>query len=95
MRREPTLAVALIAAIVLFSASPLQSQESFGPGAGGAQAQARKFIAPTTQVVAIRAGQLFDSRSGTMLANQVDDREVTLARRSPQAAAELLGEDRG
>jgi imidazolonepropionase-like amidohydrolase len=70
MRRETTFIVALIAAIVLSTATPLQSQ-GFGPGAGGAQAQAKKFIASPTQVVAIRAGRLFDSRSGTMLTNQV------------------------
>ena len=71
MRRETTFIVALLAAIVLFSAGPLQSQEGFGPRAGGAQAQAKKFIAPQTQIVAIRAGRLFDSRSGNMLTNQV------------------------
>ena len=32
---------------------------------------AGKYLAPKDQVVAIRAGRLFDSRSGTMLANQV------------------------
>jgi imidazolonepropionase-like amidohydrolase len=37
-----------------------------------AQAQtAGKYLAPRDQVVAIRAGRLFDARSGTMLANQV------------------------
>ena len=71
MRKETIFVVALIAAIVLFSANPLQSQEGFGPPAGGAQAQAKKFMAPATQVVAVRAGRLFDSRSGTMLTNQV------------------------
>jgi imidazolonepropionase-like amidohydrolase len=70
MRRETTLIVALVAAITIFSASPFQSQ-SFGPPAGGAQAQAKKFIAPPTQIVAVRAGRLFDSRSGNMLTNQV------------------------
>jgi len=71
MRRETTFVIALIAAIILFSADPLQSQEGFGAGAGGAQAQAKKFIASPTQVVAIRAGRLFDPRSGTILTNQV------------------------
>jgi imidazolonepropionase-like amidohydrolase len=70
MRRANTLIIAL-AAITIFSASPLHSQESFGPPAGGAQAQAKKFIASPTQIVAIRAGRLFDSRSGNMLTNQV------------------------
>ena len=37
-----------------------------------AQAQmAGKYLAPHDQVIAIRAGHLFDSRAGTMLANQV------------------------
>jgi imidazolonepropionase-like amidohydrolase len=71
MRRETTLVVVLAAAINIFSAGPLHSQEGFGPPAGGAQAQAKKFIATPTQIVAIRAGRLFDSRSGSMLSNQV------------------------
>ena len=33
--------------------------------------QERRFIAPPAQVVAIRAGRLFDSKSGTLLNNQV------------------------
>jgi imidazolonepropionase-like amidohydrolase len=69
MRGKTRLAAAFIAAVVLLSGSPLRSQQ--GTGAGGAQAQAKKFIAPPTQVVAIRAGRLFDSRSGNMLNNQV------------------------
>ena len=37
-----------------------------------AQAQtAGKYLAPKDQVVAIRAGRLFDARSGMMLSNQV------------------------
>jgi len=36
-----------------------------------AQAQERKFLASPTQVVAIRAGRLFDAKSGTMLNNQI------------------------
>jgi imidazolonepropionase-like amidohydrolase len=35
------------------------------------QAQVKRFITPPDQVVAIRAGRLFDAKSGTMLANQV------------------------
>ncbi len=38
---------------------------------GPSQAQVKRFITPPDQVVAIRAGHLFDARSGTMLANQV------------------------
>ena len=68
MRGKTRLAAAFIAAIVVLSGTPLRSQ---GTGAGGAQAQAKKFLAPPAQVVAIRAGRLFDSRSGNMLNNQV------------------------
>src|SRR5262245_58527238 len=35
------------------------------------QSQQRRFITPPGQVIAIRAGRLFDSRSGTMLNNQI------------------------
>ena len=38
---------------------------------GGIASAPAKFLAPSTQVIAIRAGRLFDSRAGTMLANQV------------------------
>src|SRR5580765_8017785 len=61
--------VGLTAVIVAASGAPGRSQE--GAGAGGAQAQARKFLAPPTQVVAIRAGRFFDAKSGTLLNNQV------------------------
>src|SRR5918912_403754 len=33
--------------------------------------QERKFVTPPNQVVAVRAGRLFDSRAGTILNNQV------------------------
>jgi imidazolonepropionase-like amidohydrolase len=36
-----------------------------------ALSQERKYITPPNQVVAIRAGRLFDSRSGSLLNNQV------------------------
>src|ERR1044071_5967434 len=49
---------AMIIVIALVNQSPMQSQE-------------RKFITPAGQVVAIRAGRLFDSKSGTLLNNQV------------------------
>src|SRR6185436_5803209 len=39
-------------------------------GQGGIASAPAKFLAPATQVVAIRAGRLFDSRSGTLTANQ-------------------------
>ncbi len=40
-------------------------------GQGGIASAPAKFLASPTQVVAIRAGRLFDARSGTMLPNQV------------------------
>jgi imidazolonepropionase-like amidohydrolase len=43
---------------VIFASIPIRSQE-------------RKFISPPDQIVAIRAGRLFDSRSGSLLTNQV------------------------
>jgi imidazolonepropionase-like amidohydrolase len=49
-------------------ALPLCAQESTG-GAAGSGAVGR-FLAPATQVVAIRAGRLFDARSGRMLTGQ-------------------------
>src|SRR5882757_3217116 len=58
-----------LAAMFVAAGTPARSQES--AGAGGAQAQARKFLAPPTQVVAIRAGRFFDAKSGVMLNNQV------------------------
>jgi imidazolonepropionase-like amidohydrolase len=50
-------AIALLLLLSL-SAASLQSQE-------------RKFITPPGQVVAIRAGKLFDAKSGTLLNNQI------------------------
>ena len=38
---------------------------------GGIASAPAKFLVAPTQVVAIRAGRLFDSRSGAMLANQI------------------------
>jgi imidazolonepropionase-like amidohydrolase len=40
-------------------------------GQGGIASAPAKFLVPGTQVVAIRAGRLFDSRSGTLAANQI------------------------
>jgi len=40
-------------------------------GIQGLQGQAGKFLAPPTQVIAIRAGRLFDAKTGGMLSNQV------------------------
>ena len=41
-------------------------------GTGQAETQAAsQFLAPATQVVAVRAGRLFDAASGTLLTNHV------------------------
>src|SRR6201993_4625010 len=50
--------IATIALIVALSGIPTYSQE-------------KKFVTPPNQLVAIRAGRLFDSRSGNMLNNQI------------------------
>jgi imidazolonepropionase-like amidohydrolase len=60
-----TLVAALLALTV---AAPFAAQESTG-GKDGTGARGR-YLAPAAQVVAIRAGRLFDTRSGTLLANQ-------------------------
>ncbi len=59
--------VGLLVATVAVSGTVVWSQ---GRGGGGAPAQA-KFLASPTQVVAVRAGRLFDPKSGTLLNNQV------------------------
>jgi len=58
MQLQDKAAVALVAAIAGLASSP-------------SQAQVRRFITPQDQVVAIRAGHMFDAKSGNMLANQV------------------------
>jgi imidazolonepropionase-like amidohydrolase len=65
MRQQATLIIGLIAAI-LGAATTLRSQET-----SGTQPQGRRFLASPTQVIAIRAGRVFDARSGAMLNNQV------------------------
>ena len=55
--RRPFKLIVMASAIALFL-SPLQSQE-------------RKFLAPAAQVIAIRAGRLFDAKAGTILNNQI------------------------
>ena len=65
MRQQATLIVGLLAAMAGASTA-LRSQEP-----GGAQAQGRRFLAPPAQVIAIRAGRLFDAKSGAMLNDQV------------------------
>src|SRR5438132_6142434 len=75
MRIQNKLAVVFVAVLAGVASTTLRSQE--GEGTGGAartpsaSPEARKFLAPPNQVVAIRAGRLFDARSGRMLANQV------------------------
>src|SRR6266851_5013436 len=67
MRWQSTLAVVSIAAAIGATAGPARSQE------GGAvpNPALRKHLAPADQVVAIRAGRMFDSKSGAMLNNQI------------------------
>ncbi|MET0213351.1 MAG: amidohydrolase family protein [Vicinamibacterales bacterium] len=64
MRPHVRLAAWLIVAMV-GAGAPLRSQEGSGTG------PARRFLAPRTQEIAIRAGRLFDARTGTVLTNQV------------------------
>jgi imidazolonepropionase-like amidohydrolase len=64
MRRHVMLVIGLISVLLGAFSTPLRSQE-------GARAQARRFHASPTQEVAIRAGRLFDARTGAMLNNQV------------------------
>src|SRR5437764_653500 len=59
MRIQVKLAATFVAAMAALSSPPVQAQ-SVG-----------KYLAPKDQVVAIRAGRLFDSRSGTMSVNQI------------------------
>ena len=55
MRLSVRLAAALAAAVGVFATAPAQAQ-----GVG-------MYFAPKDQIVAIRAGRLFDSRSGALL----------------------------
>jgi imidazolonepropionase-like amidohydrolase len=59
MRFPAAIAGAFAAGLVALAGSPATAQ-----GVG-------KYLAPRDQVVAIRAGKLFDARSGALLANQV------------------------
>jgi len=61
MSARVLIAVALVA--VAFSEA--------GRGQGGIASAPAKFLAPSAQVIAVRAGRLYDSRSGTMAANQI------------------------
>jgi len=59
MHWQGKLLVVSVAVFAALASAPLRSQE------------ARKFLAPPNQVVAIRAARLFDARSGAMVTNQV------------------------
>jgi imidazolonepropionase-like amidohydrolase len=58
MQWHGTAATALVASIAALASD-------------ASQAQVRRFVTPPDQVTAIRAGHLFDSKTGNMLANQV------------------------
>jgi imidazolonepropionase-like amidohydrolase len=59
MGRQGQLVIMCVAAVAAVTATPARSQQ------GG------KFLAPPDQVIAIRAGRLFDARSGSLLNNEV------------------------
>src|SRR6266853_3736556 len=75
MRSQNKLVVVFVAVIAGVASTPVWPQE--GEGTAGtartpsASPEARKFLAPPNQLVAIRAGRLLDARSGKMLASQV------------------------
>src|SRR5216117_103364 len=74
MHRQNKLLVVFVAVIAAVASAAARSQEAEGAGTArtpSASPEARKFLAPPNQVVVIRAGRLFDSRSGRMLANPV------------------------
>lgn len=59
--------ISMIAVVALgVSTVSVQSQEG-----GGAQGPARRFLTPPAQEVAIRAGRLFDARTGALLTNHI------------------------
>jgi imidazolonepropionase-like amidohydrolase len=62
------LTVVFVAAMIGAATTPVRSQE--GGTARYPQVQ-KKYLAPPNQVIAIRAGRLFDAKSGAMLDNQV------------------------
>ena len=66
MRRQSRLVLAVAAASLMGWIA------SLWPGGGGVvHAQTRRFLAPPKQIVAVRAGRLFDAKSGTLANNQV------------------------
>jgi len=62
--RRLSFVVSLAAVVALAVSTIVQGQ-------GGIASAPAKFLAPATQTIAVRAGRLFDSRSGTTLTNQV------------------------
>jgi hypothetical protein len=75
MRSQNKLVVAFVAVIAGLASTTVRPQEGEGTAATArtpsASPEARKFLASPNQIVAIRAGRLFDARSGRLLANQV------------------------
>src|SRR2546430_15544550 len=75
MQNQNKVGILVVALIAGVASARAWSQEGEGSAAAArtpsASLQARKFLAPPDQVVAIRAGRMFDARSGRMLANQV------------------------
>jgi imidazolonepropionase-like amidohydrolase len=69
MHRQARLAALFVSVAIAATAAPALSQE----GGGGAPVSPAigKHLAPRDQVVAIRAGRLFDSKSAAMLRDQV------------------------
>src|SRR3977135_2159447 len=63
MKRQQRIGSTVIGALVVFVLSGVLVRSQ-----GGAPT---RFLTPPAQVVAVRAGRLFDSRSGAMLVNQI------------------------
>lgn len=68
--RARAVGTALIAVIAAVIVAPVLSQQTGGNGSAGTGALGR-YLATPDQVVAIRAGRLFDARSGEILENQL------------------------
>src|SRR5262249_55481489 len=67
MRWQHTLAVVCVAAAIGVTAGPARSQEREAGAAPGL----RKHLAPPGQMIAIRAGRMFDPKSGAVLHDQI------------------------
>jgi imidazolonepropionase-like amidohydrolase len=63
--RQRSCAVAVLGIVAVVGLSNVVHSQ------GGIASAPGKFLVPATQVVAIRAGRLFDSRAGTLLSNQI------------------------